>query len=61
MNVMAGVNAIVDNALTYYVKIGVQYCKTHIYPYTILGIIIMGKHFPQTRRSHDRDLAKAWL
>ena len=40
---------------------GVQYCKTHIFPYTILVIIILGKHFPQTRRSLDRDQVKACL
>ena len=40
---------------------GVQYCKTHIFPHTILVIIILGKHFPQTRRSLDRDQAKACL
>ena len=42
-------------------KMGVQYCKTHIFPFTILVIIILGKHFPQTRRSLDRDQVKACL
>ena len=42
-------------------EMGVQNCWTHIFPYTILVIIILGKHFPQTRRSLDRDQAKACL
>ena len=42
-------------------KMGVQNCGTHIFPYTILVIIILGKHFPQTRRSLDRDQTKAFL
>ena len=42
-------------------KMGVQNYVTHIFPYTILVIIILGKHFPQTRRSLDRDQMKACL
>ena len=42
-------------------KMGVQNCGTHIFPYTILVITIFGKHFPQTRRSLDRDQMKACL
>ena len=34
---------------------------THIFPYNILVITILGKHFPQTRRSLDRVQAKACL
>ena len=40
---------------------GVQNCGTHIFPYNILVISTLGKHFPQTRRSLDRDQAKACL
>ena len=40
---------------------GVQNCGTHIFPHTTLVIIILGKHFPQTRRSLDRDQTKACL
>ena len=42
-------------------QMGVQYCKTHIFLYIILVIIILGKHFAQTRRSLDRDQVKACL
>ena len=48
-------------AITKHVNICVQYCKTHITHTPSWIIIILGKHFPQTRRSHDRDLAKACL
>ena len=38
------------SAMTYYINICAQYCKTHIYPYTIFGYNNIGKTFSSDQK-----------